>query len=553
MDNQRITAGKLRLDGYRTGESSDFLKTNEQVDPEIENIRVAVRAATNPRELTGIIDKVSALQKQRVATIMAAVGVDFQPRRNIRKAVSAALIAMWKAENTTKPPETEELVLTENIIEGLVAVPADNGERTASVTDQIETGSKSTYLDKSTLIEEVIRTMGVKIATRYSGDKALADRANQSYKIVYIPQLHVGVIYCDAYAQQSFVIHDITEEGAIEALKTSKQGLLKLRATGQCTAVLWNSDTEQWKATIEEVIKHKPSDLPEPCHLTPEEIAEAESLGIEEYLTRPKFARHDVDQLLKASGQKHWDKAYAGMDRVTIVCADGRCRTGNQVFYAATRAFGTASTSVASRKKSARDNSWPKILKIAGYIVQDTEYFQDHDFVRHDLGAFAQVLSADSIERLTPSSAVNDQVTCSDGGSYTWRVYIGIAAKTLGLAKTTKETDQPGKRKKVLTHLLGVTGTTPEEFPKMDKEYFLANLRTDLEAYVGVCEGVTSIDQLIATKMRYAPKVKCANGEMVNGLTYLTRAGRAILDLKKGEDINNVGSTLALLKDSLTE
>jgi len=87
----------------------------------------------------------------------------------------------------------------------------------------------------------------------------------------------------------------------------------------------------------------------------------------------------------------------------------------------------------------------------------------------------------------------------------------------------------------------------------MDKEYFLANLRTDLEAYVGVCEGVTSIDQLIATKMRYAPKVKCANGEMVNGLTYLTRAGRAILDLKKGEDINNVGSTLALLKDSLTE
>lgn len=556
MSKKLHILGSSTLDGYRTAPISIGPATHEdQVDPEIEEVRSAVRIANAPEELRGVIDRISSLQRRRISKVMEELGIDISGKRNKRKAISAAIVELWRREHPGKsePETTELLTITDNIVEGLVTVPPYHGEQAPGASDTVQDqGGRSIYLDKSTLIENMLREIGIKAAIRHAGSDAMPNRANQSYKVLYIPKLRVGIVYCDAYAQQSFVLYDLSSNEAVQALSMNKQELLQLQVDGRCTPVIWNSNTEQWQETLETVITNQPSDLPEPCQLKPEEVKEAARLGIEEYLKHPKFARHDVDQLLKACETQQWDRSYSRIERTHVVCADGIYRSGDQILHAATRAFNTATTVVESRKKEARNAAWPQVLKIAGYIVQDLEYMHTKDFIYHDLGEFVRILGVDSINRLTPTSGARDKAECSDGRSYTWTSYIESVAKILGITKTTRETAEPGKRREALIALLDILGEKLEEFAEMDNAYFEKNLRADLEVYVAICEDVTTIDELTMTRMRNAPKARCANGEMVNGLTYLARAGRAILGLKRGEDANNTGPTLALLKEEAT-
>lgn len=97
-------------------------------------------------------------------------------------------------------------------------------------------------------------------------------------------------------------------------------------------------------------------------------------------------------------------------------------------------------------------------------------------------------------------------------------------------------------------------GDTAEKTVEMDQTYFnnADNVRYDLESYASALSLLTGEDQtpldLNTGNIRLLQKIKCKNGELIDGNTYLLRAGKALGIAENRREANNkVSDTLKAL------
>ena len=182
-------------------------------------------------------------------------------------------------------------------------------------------------------------------------------------------------------------------------------------------------------------------------------------------------------------------------------------------------------------------------------IQMDEKYFATVN-VQRDLLIFA----AENGEEGHPENLADHKHRTAriNGQRMLLRTYCQIAGKALGIVRTTREADKKDKYHEIWDHLLIKGGfELKEKYPPMNKDYFSNknNLRHDLLAYANALTLLNPAEEQktprdLSTKNMRTLEVECNNGEVVNGLTYISRAGVSLRDIKREKAQNITGFVL---------
>gem|GEM_PF-6629888 len=161
-------------------------------------------------------------------------------------------------------------------------------------------------------------------------------------------------------------------------------------------------------------------------------------------------------------------------------------------------------------------------------IKRDAEYYQNPEYVRTDLEAFARQAELNSPEELSNQSRLRSiTITCSNTEeNVSYLAYLQEAARRLGHSGSRTE-----KRKRALRALKLLIGIElpPEPEPilfKRDRSYYEnpEYIRADLEAFAQLA-GVQSGQKLLSTAAHKKTQARCSNNEIVRFERYVKNAG----------------------------
>ena len=214
---------------------------------------------------------------------------------------------------------------------------------------------------------------------------------------------------------------------------------------------------------------------------------------------------------------------------IEIICANGQTVKGQTYIRRAAHALGL--TSDADQKAFKPRDVMKRLHQIIGIDNDDPQsmdanYFSKANTVRADLRAYAAPSKTKLKNLSTTHFDHTNKQRCSNGEVVSSRTYLIRAGVALGLAQNTVGAST--KPKEILNTLKKISGLEVKNFTQMDKTYFedVENIKADLAAFAE--QQGTSVEKLSTATMRGSQKIKCANGEMFRGYTYLMRAAVAL-------------------------
>ena len=171
------------------------------------------------------------------------------------------------------------------------------------------------------------------------------------------------------------------------------------------------------------------------------------------------------------------------------------------------------------------------LLKLCGTHRMNKEYFNNLQFIKHDLNAFLKQAKGDHLINL---SSVNPpfgtSITVSNGERIAWGTYLNRASAVF--FETRQGSDNPHRTSDTLTHLLKLCGVFP-----MDKKYFSNPkfIRHDLEVCLVYAKGVLLTD-LSTRNISKGTLITFSNNETITWPTYLNRASAVFFETRQGSD-----------------
>lgn len=239
-----------------------------------------------------------------------------------------------------------------------------------------------------------------------------------------------------------------------------------------------------------------------------------------EYFT-PKNIRADLQAYAKELGDDCVPlDITTGKKQLSAQCQNGETITLSVYLSRAGMALGMANT---DREANSMSRAiLDELLDRAGYIRMSVDYYTKEN-VKADLLAFAATLGKNKTPHdINTNNISGNDIRCSNCELLNGSRYLTRAAMLFGLAKTAKEA--MSVKKQVLNMLMEIAGYDVIE--DMDIAYFTPeNVRADLKKYAQ--KAGVPLKELNTGNMGQK-KVRCGNGEIVKGVLYLDRAGKAL-------------------------
>jgi hypothetical protein len=168
----------------------------------------------------------------------------------------------------------------------------------------------------------------------------------------------------------------------------------------------------------------------------------------------------------------------------------------------------------------------------------DKAYFENPDHIRADLEGFAARYGC-GIGELTTRKVNESKAVCSNGEEVSGNTFLRRA--TLGMGLALAYADSSRFNAKTLDQLktrIGISAPERKQYPPMDEAYFAdaMKIRNDLEGFA--TKWKCGLDALTVYKLMESKtsEVQCSNGESINGITYIMRAGVAMKMAKNHTD-----------------
>ncbi len=413
---------------------------------------------------------------------------------------------------------------------------------------------------RSKYVLEVLKELGIDLSENkyFTGKNDSSMVRKESYKIIVVPKLRKIILVCDEVGNRTFVVHD---QGKIDRFFEMTKKDLKAKSPkgilqeGDVTNFVWTSDEKRWKFNLASHLLMKPeeSDSPEEVDATkmvekPEQIKPKMD---KDYFLNPEIVGEDLERYLKMSGRgESIEDLVVGLRRADIKGEDLAVLTvaGESIKFAAYVHRAAVALGMTKDYKDApnHEKDTLEVLKeIAGFEIKyyepmDETYFNDLKIVREDLQKIVDAvnfgLGEDDKINATGLHAKNVRgigpIEFSSGESITPLAYINRAVISLGFSKHHKDAAKHYSRG--FNHLARVAGyevdkyMDQEEEKEMWQDYFSQpeNIVSDLDHFI-IATGVDSVEDLHSQNMR-ENNVLCRVGKIVNGHTYLIRAGIAL-------------------------
>lgn len=377
------------------------------------------------------------------------------------------------------------------------------------------------------------------------------------YWIINIPKYNIAVFLNNQAGNRTFVVaygngKELTKmiEGTKGQLKDEKKSGSQIEHFPYMDEVQFCADL---KAAIVRVMeKTVPVAMDAKYYQDPENII-SDLKGFLFELNKKKKRKVDSIEALEA-----------GMIRLTPhKCVNGEIIAGSTWLSRAAVALEMAKT-----RREASDiieQVLNKLLEIAGIektektAKMDEKYFLDPQNIKKDLRAFLDKViekkksqgkkTPENVEDLSTDSISKVSAVCANGELMNGFTYLMWAGKGLGMAANTFQAKQI--MKEILDELKERIGIESADFPPMNREYFSReNILADLGGFA--YRSGMSIEDLTTGHMD-GTSVVCANGEIIEGKTYLSRATKALNDgdLTTPQAAKMMGKTMKDLKKML--
>jgi len=145
---------------------------------------------------------------------------------------------------------------------------------------------------------------------------------------------------------------------------------------------------------------------------------------------------------------------------LSITAQNRQAIKGGTYLYHAAKALGFAEG--AKEANSQRAKTLKHLLTLAGFNLLDTSYFQNQEYVKADLTAFAKALGPDkSPKDLSTGNFQSLSITTQNRQTIKGATYLNHASKALGFAKSTREASS--QQSKTLRRLKEIAGYLTEK------------------------------------------------------------------------------------------
>ncbi len=371
------------------------------------------------------------------------------------------------------------------------------------------------------ILGQIIRLENVRI---FLGDIPEGSSRKRAYWVLAIENYRIAVLVNNQAYNRTFVV-SYSDEADLKTLAGQTKETLK-------------EDTEH-------IIYHfeylNPNQFIQDLGLAIEHVVEGKKIKKmdAEYWTDTENIKKDLHAFADAAElQSPEELNSSNFQKQTVNCSNGESINGRKYLCRAAVALKIARNAhEAVADLVAVINELKKIAgfkfeEIKTYPTMDAEYYTKEN-VEKDLNAFVEKIDTKSevhsIKQLTTKNIDGIEILCANGELLKGSVYIARAGKAFGVADTAKNARKNGAVVlKLLKKLIGLEVGDTTIHPEMNADYFTPeNVIADMNA---LCKAgdIDSVEELNTLTMSALPKALCRNGELVNGQTYLYRAGKAL-------------------------
>ncbi len=212
--------------------------------------------------------------------------------------------------------------------------------------------------------------------------------------------------------------------------------------------------------------------------------------------------------------------------KIRIICSNGVRLSGLQYLNDAAICHSSENDKIAQDPRKVLES----LLRLAGVISRDVEYYRNSDYVAEDLKSLAKKTSKSEKELMDPVLLSTYKIVkvgsfaCSNGEVVSGRSYLRTAGQVLGFGKSAHEVDQ--KYAHILSALFSIAGFEKKNF---DSDHFNDStlVKSDLENFAlsfNEKGGRILSPSNLSTYSMGSSKIKFPSGETITGETYLNRA-----------------------------